>query len=164
MLPCFMGAMTPEWNAAARGVIYGLTLAHGRHHLIRAILEASAFGVRDITDRMAEMGLAVRELRVVGGAARSWLWRQIKADVTGIPVALPAETDSTALGAALMGMVAAGLAGSLVEAAQRAVRIVARHEPDPEARKTYEQAYARYRAVYEHLRPMFAREWIKAVQ
>ena len=47
-LPCMQGAMAPEWNGAARGVFYGLTLAHTRDHMTRAILEGSAFGLRDI--------------------------------------------------------------------------------------------------------------------
>src|SRR6185295_6854503 len=85
-LPAMQGAMAPEWNGAARGVFYGLTLAHTRDHMTRAILEGSAFALRDILEAMKASGLGVRRLTIVGGGAKGPLWRQIKADVTGLPV------------------------------------------------------------------------------
>ena len=87
--PCMQGAMAPEWNGAARGVFYGLTLAHTRDHMTRAILEGSAFALRDILEAMGNAGLDVRRLTIVGGGAKGPLWRQIKADVTGLPVRVP---------------------------------------------------------------------------
>src|SRR5574341_445922 len=95
MLPCLMGAMAPTWNALARGTFFGFTLAHRREHFVRAVLEASAYAVRDITDQMRRIGLPLALMRVVGGGARSRLWRQIKADVTGLPVELPLTTETT---------------------------------------------------------------------
>jgi len=157
VLPCFMGAMTPEWNELARGTVYGLTMGHTRAHLIRAILEASAYGLRDITDRMAAIGMEIKELRLVSGQARSPLWRQIKANVTGLPVAVPAETESTALGAALFALVAAGIYRDLPEAAEHAVHIVERLEPDEKAHREYDRTYALYRELYDRLRPVFER-------
>ena len=90
-LPCMQGAMAPEWNGAARGVFFGLTLAHSRAHMTRAILEGSAFALRDIVEAMVNAGLDVRRLTIVGGGAKGPLWRQIKADVTGLPVRVPTE-------------------------------------------------------------------------
>ena len=88
-LPCMQGAMAPEWNGAARGVFSGLSLSHGREHLTRALLEGSAFALRDILEAMRGAGLDVRRLTIVGGGAKGPLWRQIKADVTGLPVRVP---------------------------------------------------------------------------
>src|SRR5206468_8001702 len=85
-LPTLTGATAPRWNARMRGCFAGLGLHHGRAHLARAILEGCAFALRDIVDRFQAMGLGGEELRVVGGGARSTLWLQIKADVTGHPV------------------------------------------------------------------------------
>jgi xylulokinase len=95
-LPAMQGAMAPEWNGAARGAFFGLTLAHSRDHMTRAILEGSAFGLRDILEAMKAAGLDVRRLTIVGGGAKGPLWRQIKADVTGVPVRVPESVETTA--------------------------------------------------------------------
>ena len=154
-LPCLMGALAPTWNAAARGTYFGFTLAHKRAHFIRALLEGSAYAVRDITDRMQAMGLGVTQIRVVGGGARSRLWRQIKADVTGLPVALPQTTETTALGAGMLGMVGTGLSSSLEEAAGQTVQIREVLEPNPKSQSVYEESYQLYLSTYRALLPVF---------
>ena len=68
-LPALSGAMTPRWNAGVRGVFSGLSLAHGRGHVARAVFEGCAYGVRDIVERFVELGLPAEEIRVVGGGA-----------------------------------------------------------------------------------------------
>ena len=100
-LPSLMGAMAPTWSEAARGTFAGFTLAHTRGHFIRALLEGSAYAVRDITSQLQAIGVDLRELRVVSGGAKSRLWNQIKADVTGLQVNVPEITETTALGAAV---------------------------------------------------------------
>ena len=107
-LPCLMGAMAPEWNADARAVWYGLTPAHTRAHLLRALLEGSAYALRDILGAMRATGLEPREIVCVAGGARSQLWRQIRADVTGLPVAAAADVETTARGAAMLAAAGAG--------------------------------------------------------
>ena len=155
-LPCMQGAMAPEWNGAARGVFYGLTLAHTRDHMTRAILEGSAFALRDILTAMRDAGLDVRRLTIVGGGAKGPLWRQIKADVTGLPVRVPVSVETTATGAAILAAVGAGLHGTVADAVGAFVSYRPDvHEPDPDAAAAYEDAYARYRAVYDALRPVF---------
>jgi xylulokinase len=156
-LPCMQGAMAPEWNGAARGVFYGLTLAHTRDHMTRAILEGSAFALRDILTAMRNAGLDVRRLTIVGGGAKGELWRQIKADVTGLPVRVPTSVETTATGAAILAAVGAGLFGSIADAAHAFVSFrPGEHEPDPRTTAVYDEAYGRYRAVYDALRPVFA--------
>jgi len=154
-LPCLMGAMTPTWNAAARGTFFGFTLAHSRGHFVRALLEGSAYAVRDITDQMRRTGLQIDEIRVVGGGARSQLWRQIKADVTGLPVVLPQTIETTALGAGMLAQTGLGICSSLQEAASRSVRIVEVQEPDARAHARYEEIYQIYRSTYNALLPVF---------
>jgi xylulokinase len=157
-LPCMQGAMAPEWNGAARGVFYGLTLAHSRAHMTRAILEGSAFGLRDILDAMSNAGLAVRRLTIVGGGAKGPLWRQIKADVTGLPVRVPTSVETTATGAAILAAVASGLHASVADAVKAFVAYrPEEHQPDPERHGVYENAYRRYRDVYGALKPVFSR-------
>jgi xylulokinase len=155
MLPCMMGAMTPTWNALARGTFMGFTLAHTREHFIRAIMEASAFAVRDITDRMEGMGLSLKEMRIVGGGARSLLWRQIKADVCGLPVSITQTTEVTALGAAILALCGAGLVDSLASAVSAAVRVSETLQPRPDIQARYEDYYQLYRATYFSLLPVF---------
>ncbi|HEY1274866.1 MAG TPA: FGGY family carbohydrate kinase [Thermoleophilaceae bacterium] len=158
-LPCMQGAMAPEWNGAARGVFYGLTLAHTRAHMCRALLEGSAFALRDILEAMDGAGLEPRRLTIVGGGAKGQLWRQIKADVTGLPVRVPESVETTAGGAAVLAAVGAGLYPSCAEAADSFVRFRPDEEqPDEEARAVYERAYALYREVYSAAKPVFDRD------
>ena len=155
-LPCMQGAMTPEWNGAARAVFSGLTLAHTRAHMMRAILEGSAFGLRDILEAMRNAGLEVRRLTIVGGGAKGSVWRQIKADVTGLPVRVPTSVETTATGAAILAAVASGVLASVAEAVDAVVSFQPEeHEPDPELREAYDEAYGRYRDVYFALKPVF---------
>ncbi len=155
LLPCLMGAMTPTWNDAARGVFSGFTLAHSRAHFTRAILEGSAYALRDITDRFRGLGLEPQEIRVMGGGARSRLWNQIKADVTGIPVAVPDTIETTALGAALVALVGLGAQASLAEASDQTVRIRERVDPRRETRTVYDHMYAIYQETYAAMEPVF---------
>lgn len=156
-LPAMQGAMAPEWNGAARGVFYGLTLAHTRAHMTRAVLEGSAFGLRDILDAMRDAGLDVRRLTIVGGGAKGPLWRQIKSDVTGLPVRVPESVETTATGAAILAAVGAGVHASVTDAVGAFVAYrPEEHEPDPERREAYDEAYRQYRDVYFALKPVFA--------
>jgi xylulokinase len=155
-LPCMQGAMAPEWNGAARGVFYGLTLAHTRDHMTRAILEGSAFALRDILDAMRKTGLGVQRLTIVGGGAKGPLWRQIKADVTGLPVRVPESVETTATGAAILASIGAGLHERVANAVEAFVRFRPDvHEPNGANLDAYEESYRRYRAVYGALRGVF---------
>ncbi|HEX9839448.1 MAG TPA: FGGY family carbohydrate kinase [Anaerolineales bacterium] len=155
MLPCLMGALAPTWNALARGTFMGFTLAHRREHFCRAILEASAYAIRDITDQMLRMGLPLQEIRAVGGGARSALWRQIKADVTGLPVSITDTIETTVLGAGILALTGSGLIDSLHEAVSLTARVIETRDPHPETRKIYEEYYQLYRATYFSLLPVF---------
>jgi xylulokinase len=155
-LPCMQGAMAPEWNGAARGVFYGLTLAHSRAHLTRALLEGSAYALRDILEAMRDAGLETRRLTIVGGGAKGALWRQIKADVTGLPVRVPTSVETTATGAAILAAVGSGVHASVADAVAAFVSYQPEEEmPDPERQQRYEEAYRRYRELYFALKPVF---------
>lgn len=158
-LPCMQGAMAPEWNGAARGAFYGLTLAHTRAHLTRALLEGSAYALRDILQAMTGAGLEIRRLTVVGGGAKSELWRQIKADVTGLPVRVPTTIETTATGAAILAAVGSGQHGDVAGAVDAFVDYVPREQtPDPERHECYDEAYTRYRELYYALKPLTRQE------
>jgi len=154
-LPCMSGAMTPVWNGKARGVFFGLAMKHSRGHLARAVMEGCAYALRDIADRFRALGLGGEEIRVAGGGARSALWCQIKADVTGWLVRTVREPESTATGAAMLAGVAEGVYSSLDEAASRMVAFANCYEPRPKAHLVYQESYATYREVYAALDPIF---------
>ena len=109
-VPAFAGLGTPHWNAEARGTIVGLTRGSGRAHLVRAALEAMAYGTHDVLSAMErDAGIDARELAVDGGASlNDWLM-QFQADVIGLPVTRPALVETTALGAAGLAGIATGV-------------------------------------------------------
>ena len=129
-LPYLATAATPHWNPQARGAWLGLSFAHGRAELTRAVLEGVVLEIRDMIEQWLRAGLEVRSLRIGGGATRSALWNQIQADVYGRPVETLRVGESTVLGAALLGGVGAGLFGSIAEGVAEMVR-VERQIPPP---------------------------------
>jgi glycerol kinase len=108
-VPAFAGLGTPHWRPEARGMITGLTRGTRREHLVRAALEAIAYQAREVCDAMTSIsGVPLKELRVDGGAARNDFLMQFQADMLGIPVARPANSETTALGAAFLAGLAVG--------------------------------------------------------
>ncbi len=154
-LPALSGAMAPRWVAEARGCYYGLSAAHGTAHMARALLEGCAFAMRDVIDRLRAMGVTIDALLLLGGGAKSGLWAQIRADLTGLPVQIPEITDTSPIGAAVLAAVAAGLQPDVATAASRVGRVARTIEPDQGARSAYDAAYARYRRLFTALEPLF---------
>ena len=109
VVPAFTGLGAPWWDAYARGAVLGLTRGSGRAQIVRATLESVAYQSRDVVDAMsADAGLALRGLRVDGGAAGNDFLMQFQADILGVAVQRPAITETTALGAAFLAGIAAG--------------------------------------------------------
>lgn len=154
-LPALTGAMTPAWHAGARGGFYGLTPAHGRGHLIRAVLEACAFGARDVIDRLDGLGVATDRVVLAGGGSRSALWAQLRADVTGRPHDVAADPDTCAIGAAMLAAVAGGAHASITAAAALAPPPRATFVPDPDRAAACAAAHHRYRRLFDALAPLF---------
>jgi len=103
LVPAFAGLGAPQWDAAARGTIVGLTRGSTRAHVARAALESIAFQTADLIQAMQQdAGQALSELRVDGGAARNDLLLQFQSDLLGVPVLRPANTETTAFGAAAL--------------------------------------------------------------
>jgi glycerol kinase len=103
LVPAFAGLGAPQWDPAARGTIVGLTRGSNRAHLARAALESIAFQTADLIEAMQlDAGQSLSELRVDGGAARNDLLLQFQADLLGVPVLRPVNTETTAFGAAAL--------------------------------------------------------------
>jgi xylulokinase len=154
-LPYLTGERTPYPDPHARGVFFGLTLRHSKAHLARAILEGVAFGLRDSLEILKEMNVPIGEIRASGGGARSVHWRQIQADVNGMPMSVINVDEGPALGVALLAGVGAGVYARVEEACDAAIRTVAVTEPSPDSQKIYDGYYAIYRALYQSLKDRF---------
>lgn len=154
-LPYLTGERTPYPDPNARGVFFGLTLRHSKAHLTRAVLEGVSYGLRDSLELMRDLGLAITEVRVSGGGARSALWRQILADTFDVELVTVNVTEGAAYGAALLAGVGADIFGSVADAARTAVQVTGRTAPGP-ATTVYADFYPRYRALYPALKAEFA--------
>ena len=110
LVPAFVGLGAPHWDPYARGTIVGLTRGTGRAHIVRAAVEAMAFQTRDVVEAMErDSGRRLAELRVDGGAAVMDVLCQLQADLLGIAVRRPRQTETTALGAAFLAGLGAGI-------------------------------------------------------
>jgi xylulokinase len=143
LLPYFAGERTPLFDPDARGVVVGLTTAHGRGELYRAALEGIAHGVRHNLEAFADAGgPSSPRLVAVGGGTRGGLWTRIVSDVTGLAQEVPADTTGAALGDAFLAAAAVGVADD-VRAWNPTV------EPDPAHRGVYDAFHRHYRALYD---------------
>ncbi|OLC31505.1 MAG: xylulokinase, partial [Armatimonadetes bacterium 13_1_40CM_64_14] len=152
-LPYLSGERTPHADPHARGAFVGLTLRHGRGHLIRAVMEGVAFGLRDALEIMRGLGIPVTQVRVSGGGARSELWRQILADVFGLDVVTVTSAEGAAYGAALLAGIGAGLYPSVEAACDATIEIADRIVPDAARAATYDRLYDVYTDLYHQLAP-----------
>lgn len=146
MLPYFAGERTPLFDSDARGVVAGLTLRHGRGHLYRAALEATAFGVRHNLETMSAAGGALDRLVAVGGGTKGGLWAQIVSDVLQRPQQLPRTTVGAAYGDAVLAATGSGLVPEAETEGWNPIDEVI--EPDPDAAETYDRLYGLYRDLY----------------
>ena len=151
-LPYMAGERTPIWDTQAKGVFYGLDFSKTRGHLIRAGMEGVAFSLRHNLEVAEQAGARVDVLCATGGAANSELWTQIKADVTGKTILVPASDTATTWGAAILAGVGVGLFASYAEAVAGSVRHIRCHEPNPNVAEVYAERYAVYRKLYPALR------------
>lgn len=148
-LPELSGSTAPRWNDAMRGAFLGLAMNHTSAHLARAVLEGCAYALRDIVERLDALGLGHGEVRIVGGGARDDLWASIKADVLGRPVRRVLTQEATAVGAAMIAGVGAGVFADF-SAALVAVQLDPNSiDPEPAAQRQYADAYGRYLAAFD---------------
>jgi L-ribulokinase len=153
-------------DGSLRGTFTGLAMHHGPQHLYRAALEASAFGLRWIIEVMEEHGLSVKRLVATGGLPHhNPLLMQIYADVLGRPIVIHHSKQGPALGAAILGVLAAGKTRSGFKSAEAAVRSMAtiagnkplQVRPVQKTHRQYEEPYRRYRALAGLLDPVSTR-------
>lgn len=156
-LPNLAGSLSPYWDPNARGVFFGLSPQHGKAHLYRALLEGLAFEQR-LASSVAEpaLGAPISRFRLMGGGARSVLWRQIMADVLARPLEVTREAETTCLGAAMLAAAGGGLFEGIAEAAAAMSGVSTICEPDEASCALYARHFEVYRNLYPSLRAAFA--------
>ena len=150
-LPYMSGERSPIWNPYAKGVFYGLDFAKTKGHMVRACMEGVAFSLRHNLEVAREAGAEADVLRAMGGSANSLLWTQIKSDITGKPIIVPASDTATTLGAALLAGVGVGFYKDYEEAVSLTVKETRRHEPDPKNKAVYDKTFETYIELYKSL-------------
>lgn len=152
VLPYFNGSGTPLCDIDAKGAVVGLTLATGRQDIYKGILDGLAFELKRNCDGMKQAGIDITEIRAVGGGARSPLWLQTKADITGYSFTTLACEQSGCLGAAVIAAVGAGIYRTFEEAVSQMVRIDKTYEPSAYYGEQYEERYELYLSLYPSLK------------
>jgi xylulokinase len=147
-LPYLAGERAPIDDPRARGVLAGLSLAHGRSHVARAVLEAGGFAMRHVAEPIRDAGIRIDRLVVSGASERLRRIASVRADILGVPVDVPAIADTAALGAAILAATGTGVHPETRSAIREMVRIAARAEPDPALRGRYDALYGVYRELY----------------
>lgn len=155
LLPYFAGSGTPTFNRKAQGVLLGLTLAHGKNAIIRAILEGLSYELRDNIETIEGHGVPVTELRAIGGGAKSRFWLQLKADISGKKVVVPNVTEAVALGAAMLAGVGAKTYKNAEEAVERIYRERETFVPELQTKKIYDRNFSVYKKLYPRLNGLF---------
>ncbi|MFI5018515.1 MAG: FGGY-family carbohydrate kinase, partial [Dongiales bacterium] len=158
LLPYWSGVMSPHWNPDARGAMVGFAPVHDRGHVYRALIEGIALDMAAGYDAIEALGEPVEEIVVIGGGAKSALWRRIFADATGRELVASETVEASSLGAAMLAAVGAGWYGSPPEAARAMQgRLNERLSPDARHRATYRELGEIYAGLYPAMTETFAR-------
>lgn len=146
-LPYLVGSNAPEFDAGAKGVFWGLRQEHDAIDMAGAVMEGVSFVLRKNCQDMEAHGGMLREIVATGGGAKSPVWCQMQADITGLPVRLPKEKEAACLGAAMIAAVADGHFCSYDEAVEHAVETERVFYPNPDRKR--ERKYRQFCRLYQ---------------
>lgn len=156
-LPYLTGERTPHRDAAARGVLFGISPRHSRAHVVRSVMEGITYAMNDSLRIIRGLGVGVEEVRATGGGGRNAFWVQMQADVYDLPVVTVAATEGPAFGAALMAGVGAGVFADLIDASDQFVKVISTTDPNPRHAARYRESHALFQSLYPDLKATFAR-------
>jgi len=154
-LPYLSGERTPHADPEARGCFVGLTLAHGRGHMVRAVMEGVTYALRDSLEIIRELGVPVEQVRASGGGSRSPFWRQIQADILGQKVITINAEEGPAYGVALLAAVGCGAFKNVEEACGATIRALKETAVHRQRAAYYDKAFSIYRSLYPALKERF---------
>jgi xylulokinase len=148
-IPYFKGSFCPNYNPDARGAFVGITLNHSRAHFVRAIIESVCFMLRENIELLRSLSIPIERVRSLGGASKSDIWLQIKADVLNLPVEAPLNSESAVFGAGILAGIGCGVFS--FDMVDQLVKIKRVFKPDPGASLLYEKIYKNYKMIYKKL-------------
>ena len=154
-LPYLMGERSPINDTSARGTFIGMTMDTSRADMLQAVLEGVAFAIRDSFEVARSLGIAIPRSMICGGGSKSPLWRQMIADILGIPLDIPVTEQGPGYGGAMLAMVACGVFESVQQAAEKLIHVKDTVQPDPERMALYEKRYQQFRQIYPTCRELF---------
>jgi xylulokinase len=133
----------------------GLSLRHGRAHLVRSIMEGATYAMRDSLEIIRQLRVPVKEVRLSGGGARSRFWRQMQADIYGAKAVTTNSAEGPAYGVALLASVGAGAYKTVVEACEATIKVESSTVPNAKSRRVYDASYPLYQKLYRSLKDDF---------
>ena len=154
-LPYLMGERSPLNDPLARGTFVGMTMDSGRSDMTQAVLEGVIFGLRDSLEVAKSLGIHVEKSTIVGGGAKSPLWRKMAANILNIRLEFPASEEGPSMGGAMLAAVACGEYPDVKTACEKIVHITGYEDPDPELAAKYEKRYQQFRKIYPALKEVF---------
>ena len=151
ILPHFFGSGTPWMDPDSKGAILGLDMSTSRGQIIKGILDSVTYETKLSVDVMEKAGIVVRELRAIGGGAKSPRWLQTKADIFGKPVVAMDVSEAACLGVAILAGVATKVFPSVETAVAHMVRVKRTYQPDMDMHERYREKAQRFAQIYPTL-------------
>ena len=146
-LPYLVGTNSPEFDVDASGTFFGLRQENDVFDMACAVMEGVAFMLRKNCDHIRSKGTTISHIIATGGGSKSPIWCQLQADITGLPVVIPAEKEAACLGCAIVGAVSDGVFDSYADAAKKCITFTKRYEPVHHSK--FEKKYEKFCALYE---------------
>jgi xylulokinase len=148
--PYLQGERAPYWDPLLRADFIGITFRHNRAHFARALYEGIAFSLKDVLGQFKAQGIDIQSARIIGGGAKSAIWRQIVADILNIEIILTQTTDAS-FGAAMIAGIGIGAFNDEVSAVERCVKKIEVIKPNPENVKIYQDFFEIYKSAQSQL-------------
>lgn len=154
-LPYLTGERTPHCDPYCRAAWIGMSLRHGRPHMIRSVMEGATYAMRDCLEIIKGMNIPISQIRVSGGGARSAFWRQLQADIYGQDICVTNSDEGPAYGVALLAATGTGAYSNVVEACSATISVTASTATSSETKAAYDKAYPMYGQLYRSLKNDF---------
>ena len=152
--PYLQGEITPYLDNDLRGSFTGMSSFHTKAHFNRAVLEGVAYSLKECYHVLQDMGIAMNSASIIGGGAKSALWRQIVSDMLGIELK-KMERDDSSLGSAMLGGIAYGAFDGYEDCVARCTKVAFLVQPNEKNHTVYEKGFQTYRAIHDALAPVY---------
>jgi xylulokinase len=152
--PYLQGELTPYNDAKLRASFTGISSSHNKSHFTRAVLEGVVFSLLDCIETLRKENLTMMRTRIIGGGAKSFLWRQITADILGISLE-KTKVDDSSFGSAMLAGIGLGWFKNFKEAAEQCIEVDSVISPDRENHDLYAHLFQKYKKIHDVLAPVY---------